>query len=152
MLAQQLPRGWGPTGPCKAKRCLNFPVGTWHSIKKRDPACRQICLPGDKAVSNFTVGPPAWSLVQTSLSNPPDVPETDAFTPALRASRSPQAPWSPASACRGTQLPWPSRAGFAEGNGHQKPLLSRGLCLFLKPTGGFTHAYNTDDPLGTQYS
>lgn len=28
------PMGWGPTGPCKVKHCLNFTPGAWQSLKE----------------------------------------------------------------------------------------------------------------------
>lgn len=40
VLAQQLPRGWGPTGPSKAKRCLNL---AQHK-RETQPAGRSACL------------------------------------------------------------------------------------------------------------
>lgn len=65
--------------------------------------------------------------------------------PAPCASHSPKLlhTRSPAFAYMELWLPQPPHAGFAEGNGHQEPLLSRSLCLYLKPAWELTWYLDT---------
>lgn len=53
--------------------------------------------------------------------------------PCASHSSKPLCTRSPTFPCMESWLPEPPCAGFAEGNGHQEPLLSRSLCLCLKP-------------------